>query len=303
MKEPISKAFNARSDIYSRVTDRILSDLEKGARPWFKPWSGGNTEDRITRPLRHNGEPYRGVNVLMLWSEAMDKGYIAPIWMTFKQALHLKGHVRKGEHGTLVIHADTFTKTGTDDKGEEVEQTIPFMKGYTVFNVEQIDGLPDRYYPKPEPKGEPARLIEEAEAFFKGTGATIRHGGDSAFYAPGPDLVQLPPPESFKDPESYEAIKAHELTHWTSHPLRLAREFSGKRFGDEGYAFEELVAELGSAFLCVDLGITPEPREDHASYLSSWLKVLKRDNRAIVSAAAHAQKAVDYLHQIQGPTP
>lgn len=303
MQKPISKEFNSRSSIYDRITDRILADLEKGVRPWFKPWCAGNSEGRITQPLRHNREPYHGVNVLMLWIEATDKGYTAPIWMTFKQAHALKGHVRRGEHGSLVVHADTFTKTDTNDQGEEIEQQISYLKAYTVFNVEQIEGLPDSYYPEPEPKREPLQLIEEAEAFFNGTGATIQHVGNKAFYAPGPDIVRLPPPEAFKDAESYEATKAHELTHWTKHPARLAREFGGKRFGDEGYAFEELVAELGSAFLCVDLGITPEPREDHAAYLSSWLKVLKRDNRAIVSAAAYAQKAVDYLHQIQGLKP
>lgn len=187
----------------------------------------------------------------------------------------------------------------TNEKGEDVEREIAFMKGYTVFNVEQIDGLPAQYYAKAEPKSDPLKLIESVEAFFAATGATFLHGGNRAYYAPGPDHIQLPLPEAFKDAESYAATKAHELTHWTAHPSRLARVL-GKRFGDNAYAAEELVAELGAVFLCVDLGITPEPRADHASYLAHWLKVLKEDKRAIFTAAAQAQRAVDFLHTLQG---
>jgi len=288
-----------RTDVYTRVTDRIIADLEKGVRPWLKPWNAGNTEGRITLPLRHNGTPYRGINILLLWGETMEKGYASNMWMTFKQALELKANARKGEHGSLVVYADTFKKTETNDKGENIEQEIPFMKGYVVFNVEQVEDLPDHYYSRPAPAGEKMQLIENAESFFAATGATFRHGGNQAYYAPGPDVIQLPPPESFTDAESYAATKAHETIHWTKHQTRLDRNFNGKRFGDDGYAREELVAELGSAFLCVDLGITPEPREDHAAYLDHWLKVLREDKRAIFSAAAHAQRAVDYLHGLQ----
>lgn len=141
-------------------------------------------------------------------------------------------------------------------------------------------------------------LIDEAEACFTATGATFRHGGNRAFYAPAAHFIQLPPAEAFRDAESYAATKAHELTHWTGHKERMAREF-GRRFGDRAYAFEELVAERGAAFLCADLGITPEPRQDHAAYLGSWLEVLKEDKRAIFSAAAHAQRAADFLHGLQ----
>ena len=288
-----------RLDVYTRVTERIVADLENGVRPWFKPWKASNTEGRITRPLRHNGTPYQGINILLLWGEAMAKGYAANSWMTYKQAEEIGAQVRKGEHGSLVVYADRFVKTETGDNGESVEREIPFMKAYTVFNVEQIDGLPERYQAKPEPKGEPLKLIEATERFFNATGATFRHGGNQAYYAPSPDVIQLPVPEAFKDAESYAATKAHELTHWTKHPSRLDRDFGRQRFGDEGYAREELVAELGSAFLCADLGITPEPREDHAAYIGNWLKVLKEDKRAIFQAAAHAQRAVDYLHKLQ----
>jgi antirestriction protein ArdC len=290
---------SVRADVYTRVTDRILADLEQGVRPWMKPWNADNTAGRITRPLRHNGTPYRGVNVLLLWDEATTRGYASKIWMTYKQAAELNAQVRKGEHGALVVYADRLTRIEAGDNGEDVEREIPFMKGYTVFNVEQIEGLPDHYYGRPEPKGEPLQLLENAEHFFAATGATFHHGGNMAYYAPGPDLIQLPLPEVFRDAPSYAATKAHELAHWTKHESRLNREFGRKRFGDQAYAREELVAELGAAFLCADLGITPEPREDHAAYLAHWLKVLREDKRAIFSAAAHAQRAVDYLHGLQ----
>lgn len=290
---------SARLDVYSRVTSRIVEQLEKGVRPWLKPWSAENAGARITRPLRHNGQPYRGVNVLLLWDEAIEKGYASNTWMTYRQAQELKGQVRKGEHGSLVMFADRFTKTETNEQGEDVEKQIPFMKGYTVFNVEQIEGLPESYYVKPEPKGEKLPLIENAEAFFEATGATFRHGGNKAYYAASPDVIQLPYPETFRDAESYAATKAHELTHWTKHQSRLDRDFGRKRFGDEGYAKEELVAELGAAFLCADLNITPQAREDHAAYIAHWLEVLKGDKRFIFTAAAHAQRALDYLHGLQ----
>src|SRR5450755_4729402 len=167
-----------RTDVYQRITDQIVSELEKGVRPWFKPWNAEHAAGRITRPLRGNGIPYQGINVLMLWSATMEKGYAAPIWMTFKQALELKACVRKGEHGSLVVYADKITRTETDtDTGEESEHAIPFMKGYTVFNVEQVDGLPDHYYGKPEVRTESVQRIAHAEDFFAATGANIVHGG------------------------------------------------------------------------------------------------------------------------------
>ncbi|BBK42802.1 antirestriction protein [Allostella vacuolata] len=289
-----------KTDIYTRITDQIVADLEKGVRPWMKPWSGGNTEGRIVRPLRHNGEPYRGINVLMLWSAAIEKCYAAPYWMTFRQAKEMGAHVRKGEQGTLVVYAGAITKVEADDAtGEEAEREIPFLKGYTVFNVQQIEGLPERYFPAPEPTSPALPRVERAESFFAATGADIRHGGHRAFYAPGPDFVQMPPFEAFRDADSYYATLAHEVTHWTSHKSRLDRSFGRKRFGDEGYAMEELVAELGAAFLSADLALTPEVREDHAAYIGSWLKVLKGDKRAIFTAASHAQRAADFLHGAQ----
>jgi antirestriction protein ArdC len=289
-----------RTDVYQKITDQIVCELEKGVRPWLKPWNAEHAAGRITRPLRGNGIPYRGINILMLWSAAMEKGFAAPIWMTFKQALEFNAHVRKGEQGSLVVYADKIIRAETDaNTGEESERAIPFMKGYTVFNVEQIDGLPERFYAKAEPRGETVQRIERVEAFFAATGAVVRHGGNRAYYSIGTDHVQMPPIEAFRDAESYYATRAHETTHWTRHKSRLDRDFGRKRFGDEGYAVEELVAELGSAFLSADLDLTPEVREDHAAYIASWIKVMKDDKRAIFGAASHAQRAADFLHGLQ----
>lgn len=289
-----------KADVYSRVTAQILADLDKGVRPWMKPWSTPVDDRMPLLPLRGNGTPYKGVNVLLLWGAALEGGYRANMWMTYKQAAEKGAHVRKGERGAMVVYADRFTKTETGEDGQEAEREIAFMKAYTVFNVEQIEGLSAELYEPPAPIDDSRTpvLIEEAEAFFAKTGAHIRHGGNRAFYAVASDHIQLPPPQAFRDAQSYTATKAHELVHWTGHSSRMDRTF-GKRFGDQAYAFEELVAELGSAFLCAELGITPEPREDHAAYLASWLKVLKDDKRAIFTAAANAQRAADFLQALQ----
>ncbi len=290
---------NERQDVYARVTGKIIADLEQGVRTWMKPWNAGNTAGRIMRPLRHNGQPYSGINILMLWAESVSQGFNAPIWMTFRQASELNAHVRKGEKGSLVVYANSITRTEQDNAGEESEREIHFMKGYTVFNVEQIEGLPELYYAKPEVKTTPVERIRHAEEFFKATKADVRYRGDRAYYAIEADYIQMPVIEAFRDAESFYATLAHESAHWTKHPSRLDRDFGRKQWGDEGYAREELVAELASAFLCADLGITPEVMPDHASYIANWLTVLKNDKRAIFSAAAHAQKAADYLHGLK----
>ena len=291
---------NETRDVYSRITNKIIADLEQGVRPWHRPWNAEHTAGKITRPLRHNGVPYQGINVVMLWSASVVNGYACPFWLTFKQAQAVGGNVRKGEHGELVVYADRITRTETDDNGEETERSIPFMKGYTVFNAEQCEGLPAQYTASAEAPALPLpQRIEAADRFFAATGADIRHGGTRAYYAEGPDYVQMPPFETFKDAESHAATLAHEVTHWTKHTKRLARDIGRVRYGDEGYAREELVAELGAAFLSADLGITPEVREDHAAYIASWLTVLKNDKRFIFTAASHAQRAADFLHGLQ----
>jgi antirestriction protein ArdC len=294
-----------KADLYQRITDSIVTKLEQGVRPWMQPWAAGFDGARIIRPLRHNGQPYNGINVLVLWSEAQDKGYASPYWMTFKQTLEFEAHVRKGEHGSLVVYADKIIRNEADAgsgeacpgprAGEEV-RAIPFLKSYTVFNVEQIVGLPERFYGRPEPKAEPVARIERADAFFAATGASIVHGGCRACYVPRTDNIHMPYIDCFRDAESYYATLAHEATHWTRHETRLNRDFGRNRWGDEGYAMEELVAELGAAFLAADLDLTPEVRDDHAAYIASWIKVLRIDKRAIFSAASHAQRAADFLH-------
>lgn len=295
------KIESQRTDIYSRITDRIIEELANGVRPWMKPWNAANSDGRITRPLRHNGQPYSGMNVLLLWSEQMSRGFASSTWMTFKQALELGAAVRKGETGSTVVFASRFTKSEADGNGGEVDREIPFLKAYSVFNVEQIDGLPDHYYHRPAPVLDPIGRIDQADLFFRHTGAIIRHGGNQAFYAPGPDLIQMPPFETFKDAASYYATLSHEATHWTAPNERVGRDLSRYAKDRSDRAREELIAELGSCFLCADLGIAPElePRPDHASYLQSWLKVLADDKRAIFQAAAHAQRAVAYLHDLQ----
>jgi antirestriction protein ArdC len=297
------KQENQRADVYARVTDTIVAQLERGVRPWIQPWSAANMAGRITRPLRHNGESYSGMNVLLLWSEGLARGYTSPIWMTFKQALELGAAVRKGETGANVIYASRFTKTETDGQGAEVERDIPFLKAYTVFNVAQIDGLPDRYYTDASPVLDPVERIAHADQFFRNTGAVIRHGGSQAYYSPVSDHIQMPAFECFRDAASYVATLSHESCHWTAHPDRVGRDLSRYAKDKSDRSREELLAELGSCFLCADLGIVPElePRPDHASYLGSWLKVLSNDKRAIFQAAAHAQRAVAFLHGLQPP--
>jgi antirestriction protein ArdC len=208
------KEQNPRADVYARITDRIVTELERGVRPWVKPWNAANATGRITRPLRHNGMPYQGINVVLLWSEAVGRGFTSPIWMTFKQSLELGGHVRKGESGTMVVYANKITKTETDEHGDEVERAIPFLRAYTVFCVDQIENLPDHYYGRPAPSIAPAQRLAHVDAFFANTGATIRHGGDKAFFAPSLDLIQMPPFASFRDAESYAATLAHECVHY-----------------------------------------------------------------------------------------
>jgi len=286
-----------KQDIYIRITNQIVSHLEKGVRPWVRPWNAQHAAGRITRPLRHNGKPYSGINVLSLWASAMAQNFAAPIWMTFRQASELDARILKGEKGSLVVYADSITRKETDEKtGDEIDREIPFLKGYTVFNVEQIDGLPEVYYAKAAPTLDPVARIEHAEKYFADLGATIRHGGNRAFYSIAADTIQMPPFESFEDADSYYATLAHECTHWTGGKTRLDRDFGGHRYGSEGYAVEELVAELGAAFLCADLELALEPREDHASYIATWLKVLAADNRAVFTAAAHAQRAAEFVN-------
>jgi antirestriction protein ArdC len=289
-----------REDLYTTITGTIVAQLEAGVRPWHQPWNAAHAAGGISRPLRCTGQPYNGVNVLVLWLTAFEKGYTCPLWLTFNQVKELGGFVKKGEHGARVVYASTFEKTERDQEtGEETTERIPFLKSYTVFNGEQTEELPSHYYARAETPRHLDERLECAEVFFENAGAYTRHEGNRAFYSPSADFIQLPPYDSFENRESYYATRAHESVHWTGHEKRLNRSFDSKRFGDDGYAMEELCAELGAAFLCADLGITPEVMPEHASYLGAWLKVLKADTKAIFTAASHASKAVDYLHGLQ----
>jgi len=296
----MTKDNRQRQDIYTRITDQIASALEKGVKPWSQPWNAAHAAGPVSKPLRFSGEPYNGINILSLWASAMELGYAAPIWMTYRQAKELGGQVRKGERGAPVVYASTFSKTECDEQtGNEEEIDIPFLKAYSVFNVDQIDGLPERYYEQACTHDNTDERLAHAEQFFSSTRAKMLHGGNSAYYRMASDHIQMPSFGSFFNAQSYYATLAHESVHWTRHPDRLDRSFDRQRFGDEGYAKEELVAELGAAFLCADLAIPLEDRNDHAAYIASWLKVLRDDKHAIFTASAHAQRAVDYLHSLQ----
>lgn len=289
-----------RFDIHQHVTDQIIKALEAGAKPWEQPWrsAGGSL-----RPLRFNGEPYRGINVLMLWGAAQDRGYCSPYWMTFQQALELGGSVRKGERGSKVVKAgqSVFGDQDAPDQsdGEDGLSVRRWLKAYTVFNSEQIDGLPERYSVKAAEPGPLPERIAAADAFFANIPAKVINTGDRAYYRISTDDIHMPPIELFSDAEHHAATLAHELIHWTRHPDRLDRDFGRKAFGDEGYAKEECCAELGAAFVGAILGLRPSHIEDHAAYIGSWLKVLKDDKRFIFTAAGHAQRAVDLLESYQ----
>ena len=266
----------------------------------MKPWSSDHLDGRVLMPLRGTGEVYRGINILLLWEAMMEAGYQSPTWMTLRQANKLGAKIRKGERGTQVVYANTFTKTETNDKGEDIDVDIPYLKSYRVFNCDQIEGLPEHYYVRPERKTENAISRDQhLDAYFTNTSADIRYGGNRAYYSVTHDYVRMPPIEAFDSSASFYAVLGHETIHWTRHEKRLNRDFGRKQWGDAGYAQEELVAEMGSAFLCSLLDMTPEVREDHASYIDSWLQVLRQDKRAIFKAASYAQKAVEYLNDLQ----
>lgn len=287
------------NDIYARVTDKIIADLEKGELTWRMPWSSANLAGQVMFPLRWNDVAYSGINTIILWATAVEQGFTSPYWMTYKQAESMKAHVKKGEKGTIVVYADKFTKEEQKADGTVEKQQIPFLKQYVVFNASQIEGLSDDFYKTitPEVVNQSER-IDTIEKFFEHTQANVRQGTRAAYFN-GDDRIEMPPFECFEDAISYYATFAHEMIHWTRHKSRLNREFNQKRWGDEGYAKEELVAELGACFLGATLGFEPVTREEHAAYIQSWLKVLKDDKRFIFQAASYAQKAVEYLVQLQ----
>ncbi|WP_407156570.1 ArdC family protein [Bradyrhizobium sp. STM 3557] len=285
----------SRANLYDEITDKIIAELEAGRVPWVQPWGTAAAKARLSMPKNAStGRSYSGINVLLLWGSTIEHGFSGQSWLTFRQALSLGGHVRKGERGTTVVYADRFVpsdeKRRAAETGEEA-QAIPFLKCFTVFNCDQCDELPDEIATAAPPP--PPDLIEpRVEALIKATGIDFRIGGDRAFYVPAEDYVQVPPPQAYFEPINWHRTALHELGHATGHRSRLNRDQSGS-FGTKKYAFEELVAELTAAFGCASLGIVPTVR--HSDYIGSWLEVLREDNRAIVRAASQASKAADYL--------
>ena len=303
----------SRWDLYHRVTERIVCDLEQGVRPWMPPWRSPAT---AARPLRVTGQAYRGINVVLLWAEARRCAYASPVWMTYRQALEHGGQVRAGSKGCTVVYSSEMQVTQADAQGQECERAVRFLKAYTVFNADQISGLapelrrvhaccseaPDAAATAlscPHSVDHPDAAARKAHAFATGVGAQLIHGGDRACYLPALDRIDIPCLSDFDDAGAYGATLAHELVHWSGHPSRCARHY-GRHVGDAAYAREELVAEMGAAFLCAELGISAHVRQDHAAYLSTWLGILREDAMAVFQAAGQAQRACDYLHALHG---
>lgn len=278
-------------DMYKEVTARIVAELERGALPWLQPWRGGVGEMGLMPVNAVSRRAYSGVNVFILWGAALEHGYHSPKWLTYKQAIQLGGNVRRGEHGQTIIFVARVPNKNAKPDANGNDKTFSLMKTYTVFNVAQCDNLPATLTAI-APLAPVAELDANYKTFVAATGARISHGGDKAFYMPSTDSIVMPPVACFKTLDSYKATELHELTHWTGAKHRLARDFSG-RFKSEAYAFEELIAEIGAAFLCAHLGVVGELR--HAGYVANWLKVLKDDNKAIFTAASQASKAADLL--------
>ena len=291
-------------DLYREVTDRVVRALEEGVGPWVRPWQvAGRHKNAVT------GRFYRGVNVLLLNIAMLTKGYSTPLWLTYREARQVGGHIRKGEHGTTVVFWKIVEVEEKDEAGRPVidpetgevkRRSVPFLRYYTVFNLEQCEGYDPRKI-RSELEPEFRRictdgvmpLVEQVLSLPR-----IVHRGDRAYYALLQDVIVLPPRGLFRDLQSYYATALHETAHWTGHSTRLNRQF-GQRFGDAAYAFEELVAEMASAFLCAQLGVELDGLQ-HPEYINSWLQVLKGDRKAIFTAAREAQKACDWLLERAG---
>jgi antirestriction protein ArdC len=288
-----------RTSLYDEVTGRIVAELEQGTVPWVKPWASAGAALGLPRSAatRRN---YSGVNILILWNAVIERGFASQHWLTFRQALSLGGHVRKGERGTVICYADRFIPRGERERAREQGEdpnAVPFLKRFTVFNVEQCDGLSEHIWAKPPILSEVA-LCPDAERLITATRARIVEGTGEAFYHRGDDLIRIPSRETFVSTGDFYCTVLHELGHWTAHPTRLARDLQN-RFGSEAYVREELIAELTSAFLCAHLGIVPQVR--HADYLGHWLQILNSDPRAIFHAASQASKASDFILALRHP--
>jgi antirestriction protein ArdC len=289
-----------RRDIHQQVTDIIIKQLEKGTVPWHKPWKG---EDTKAFDLPYNGitkNHYRGINIVLLWSSAIEKQYASAEWGTFKQWADKKEMIRKGEKGSMIVYYDTIEK----EEDDEIRK-IPFLKTSYVFNRCQLNSYqPSEKEGTNEPRPSLVERIQTVDDFIGNTKAIIEHGQRGACFSPNEDKIYMPVTEAFVDTESctategYYSTLLHELVHWSGTPNRLDRT-KGKKFGDQNYATEELVAELGAAFLCTEYNIATAEKGDHASYIAGWLKVLKDNKHCIITAASEASKAVHYLKGLQ----
>jgi len=284
-----------RTNLYDEITDKIVAELEVGRVPWVQPWAPEAAKAPLTIPRNAStNRPYSGVNILLLWAAAIERRFTGHRWLTFRQAISLGGHVRKGERGATVVYTDRFVPKDEKRRAREdgeAARAIAFLKRFTVFNTDQCEKLPDDIATAAS-LPQPGMIEPTVKALIKATGITFHIGGDSAFYAPAEDYVQVPPPHAYFEPINWHRTALHELGHATGHCSRLNRDQSGS-YGTKQYAFEELVAELCAAFSCASLGIVPTVR--HADYIGAWLEVLGEDNRAIVRAASQASKAADYL--------
>ncbi len=282
-------------DIYQDVTNRIVAALEAGTPPWLKPWAG-ELERIPTNGMSRR--PYRGINCVLLTLEAQLRGFSRNTWLTYRQAGELKAQVRGGERGTTIIFY-RLHEVPSEVEDQAQARVVPLLRSFTVFNVSQIDQLPERLQ---KPAAEPEGWVREhtPEKLLADSGAKIEHGGFAAFYSPAEDRIQLPERELFADAGGYYATALHELVHWSGHAERLDRSLS-RRFGENAYALEELIAEISSAFLCAACRI--EGKLQHASYIADWIKVLKADKRAVFTASAAAQRAADYIEGLSKPAP
>lgn len=276
-------------DLYARVTQTIITQLEAGVIPWTTPWQVVNKKGIAYVPMNvATGHHYSGINALLLWAAALERGYRSHSWMTMRQANMLGAFVRKGEHGCPILYTnwveDVDQKTGNAIKKA-------FAKRFTAFHVEQLENLPQDYLIPSEPPPSDG-VYDEALRLITDCGMEIRYDGTKAYYTPSVDRVTLPPYSWFESPEEFYGVAFHEIIHATGHPSRLNRDLS-KRFGTSGYAFEELVAELGSAFLCAHAGIAARHRS--ASYVENWLTVMKDDKRAVFNAAAYSGRAANWV--------
>jgi antirestriction protein ArdC len=290
-----ARAGEGPANLYTEITDKIIAELEAGRIPWVQPWGTAAIKAPLAMPRNASTQRgYSGINVLILWGAVIEHGFSGQSWLTFRQALGLGGHVRKGERGTTVVYADRFVpdeeRRRAAETGEE-PSAIPFLKRFTVFNIDQCAGLPEDVAASIVPPL-PDQVEPQAEALIAATGADFRIGGARAYYDTTGDFVQVPPPAAYFEPINWHRTAFHELGHWSGAASRLGRDLSGSK-GSKSYAREELIAEMAGAFVCASLGIVPTVR--HADYIGSWLEVLREDNRAVVRAASAASKAADFL--------